>query len=374
MANNFSGRKPQMSIPRWGGDVPTATQPTKPEPKDTPATTGNDWIKAGTTSGGADGINYNVGPIAEQPKVDTDAQFNKAQDMSTEQYTPAKQSDDLTLADKLAQQAASAYMTNERKKAVDPYFSTNQAWQDKYGNLNKKTYDATLAMSRLGDTLNNELRLVPGKAGTTAASRSINTVQKYEPIDTQEMRQMRSNEAAADLARQESIKLQSDTQRMSYDAQQRAMQSTANVAQLIGTSEVELNRAWQNAIMQNEYNAASATYWNQVINKYLEQLRVHMAGKKADIVAALEHYAPALAAVIAPMFSAGVVDIDAWTEFAFRQEFKNEIIKSEAYAKASDADKIAMLSIPTDIWDRAVLAKKMALYGDFFTGKVTNPR
>lgn len=370
------GRKPQMQLQRWGDSSTTSTQPTALTQPASTSEQSSLGIVAGEATGARDSIDPNKGLVAEQPKVDTAAAYDTGRSMSKAAYTPEQQSESVTLADNLARQAATSYANAATKKVADPYYATNQAWQDKYGNLNKKDYDSTLALSRLTDQFNNQLHFAPG--GTIGMNSELGTTAMQNPgftkynTETQEARQMRSNEQAADLARQESIRLQSDAQRMSYDAMKRAMNSTADVAALIGTSGVEVERAWQNAIMQNEYNAASTTYWTQVTRAYMEQLTVHMAAKKTEIVSILEKYTPALAAIIQPMFGSGIVDLDAWTEFAFKQQFKNELLKDPTFKSLPEGEKAALIAGFSSAWDLGTYQAEMEKYKAMFTNTFTN--
>lgn len=383
---HYKGKRPAMAMPLLGEDSNTATtaaakgadgvkevESTK-APAGTPKGAAAPYVSAVSEGADRDSINYNAGPFAKNSKPDVDAARDSARKNADAQYTPEKQGAAVDFQTQLGQSAASPWMTAAMRTGVDPFWNINQAWQDKYGNLNKKGYDSTLALSRLADTINSRYYSAPSQIGTTAESSSVGGLMQLNPIETQEMRQMRSNEAAADLARQESIKLQSDTQRIAYDAQRLAMNANAKLAETIGLSEVEINRAWQNAIMQNEYTQVSEAYWREVIMDYGEQLAVHMAGKKADIMAVLEKVAPAMAAVIQPLFASGIVDYAAWREFSTSAGLYNKIDEVAKELNLAPA-VVAQLRAEVDyMFQMAYYTTAARAYGSVFTGTAANKK
>lgn len=120
------------------------------------------------------------------------------------------------------------------KTALDPMANNNFSKNSRYGNLNEKSYQDTLRLSRQADAYNNrpvDTMMLGGSAATGTGSYSLGQeTQKYSrpQIETQEMRQMRANERLDEAQRGTDVRLQAALNSKNYDVFKDAYQRIAN--------------------------------------------------------------------------------------------------------------------------------------------------
>ena len=127
------------------------------------------------------------------------------------------------------------------------------------GNLNEQAFDTTLRYSRMADMLNNKLHLTPSSIGARTATRGSSGtgldqiglgMQKGPQAETQETRQMRANEQADMLRRQQDIKRQGSIQDRMLVIQQQLDQGLVNLANNLGIDKQKL--AYNIALLQQQ--------------------------------------------------------------------------------------------------------------------------
>lgn len=159
------------------------------------------------------------------------------------------------------------------------YYDWNLAQNNPRGNLNQRSYDTTLRMSRLADAVNNRLHWNPGTASTIMTRNGPQTlgqgtgeVEKWEPIETQEMRQMRANERLDERAREAGVDLQSRIQAYPQEVQEQMDKALLSLRDYIARADDDFVSWFQKNVIQMEYNNSWQNYFNEVFRQYLVEL------------------------------------------------------------------------------------------------------
>lgn len=239
---------------------------------------------------------------------------------------------DLQQAYANSREVANNYTTEAIGNAADPHYQQNQAKNSKLGNLNNKSYDDTLRLSRLADTINNSLwwtkpsDIGNGAVGTSSyTAPQLNGLEKREPIDTQEMRQMRANEQVDATARNHAADLQSKVFEMSYDAITQNRDTDNALAKQLGISNIDIYKAMRQAVIDVDYRLPAQTYYTEVLNRYNTQLEMWMLGQKANLLAWAQREAPSVIAYIAQLCATSPQALSAAHEARYTQDIINQL-------------------------------------------------
>lgn len=239
---------------------------------------------------------------------------------------------DLQQAYANSREVANNYTTGAVGNAADPYYQQNQAKNSKLGNLNNKSYDDTLRLSRFADTINNSLwwtkpsDIGNGAVGTSAyTAPQLNGLEKREPIETQEMRQMRANEQVDATARNYAADLQSKVFEMSYNAITQNRDTDNALAKQLGMSNIDIYKAMRQAVIDVDYRLPAQTYYTEVLNRYNSQLEMWMLGQKANLLAWAQHEAPSVIAYIAQLCATSPQALSAAHEARYTQDIINQL-------------------------------------------------
>lgn len=187
------------------------------------------------------------------------------------------------------QQGVQSNWNEQAKQRIVPWFSQNLGKDDPYGNLNQKSFNDTLNLSRQADVYNNRLRWHPGLVGRTtyhlgSTEGTRGEAFRREPIETQEMRQMRANENISNLSRQRQANLQGDINQYGLDLQRQSDQFQAQFAHQLGIGQDAVNRAMQNALIQGEYTQINSAQLQQKLNRFMQELALEIQTKKGGYI------------------------------------------------------------------------------------------
>lgn len=182
------------------------------------------------------------------------------------------------------QQAVQGNWNKSVKDAIVSWHDENLAQNNPYGNLNNKTYNQTLNLSRMADRFNNHLDWEPGTVGRTTyhlgnVEGDTGKAYRRDPIETQEMRQMRANENIDALARQGQAGLQSDMNRYGLDLQRQSDTNQATFAQQLGLGQDDINRALQNALIQGEYTQPNSMQIQMKMQRFVQEIALESKTK-----------------------------------------------------------------------------------------------
>ena len=203
------------------------------------------------------------------------------------------------------------YNSEKYKLAVDPHFKENQAMNSQRGNLNKLTFDSTLNLSRAADALNNKRWLRPGRAGLFTKKYGVDRgdvggSERWEPITTQEMRQMRQDEDIESAVRRRDINRQANVLDYSQELRRKADDSIYTIANLLGTSDVNINNAIRNGVVGLNINTLSATQLGLVTSEVVSDIAMRAKNRSLQAVAENMQKNPDAVSKFASIFLTGV--------------------------------------------------------------------
>ena len=176
--------------------------------------------------------------------------------------------------------------TREQQEENYAYQNWNLAQDNPRGNLNQMSYGDTLRYSRLADMVNNKFHYRPGnknligtgKKGIMQQADSA-TVSRWDPIETEEMRQMKANRELDMRARQAGVDLQSRIQAYPQDVQEALDESTRKMQEFISQQDVQFI---QNALMyklQTEYGGSWQAMFEMMVSRFNKEMELEV-GKR----------------------------------------------------------------------------------------------
>lgn len=258
----------------------------------------------------------------------------------------------------------------EQQAGNYPYQFMNLAKDNPRGNLNRANYNTTLRFSRLADKLNNRLHWNPGgAAGVFTGLRGQqmapgqSSIERWSPIETEEMRQMAANRRLDERARQAGVDLQSRIQAYPQDLQEARDKATLGLEQEILSSENAFNRTWQEAVLVSEYQGSISQYFRKDLQRFMVDLDL---GNKTRIGAYLLNYlSPWMGSFMSELIGAGTPVPDAAQRFSY--EVINQIYSpNNGLTSQEKAQAAALMSIRPGI-DLAVMQDRT--FANVITGK-----
>lgn len=142
--------------------------------------------------------------------------------------------------------------THDNRLAMDPYNDFNHSKGNRRGNLNGLTFESTMNLSRAADALNNKRWWKPGRAGLFTKKYGVDrgeigNSERWEPISTQEMRQMRQNENVDAYVRQRDANRQANVQDYAQELRRKADDSMFTLTNLLNTNEMTIMQSLREA-------------------------------------------------------------------------------------------------------------------------------
>lgn len=202
------------------------------------------------------------------PKMDARNDASKTQKKAEGQYTQDDAQEDLdTHAARQTAVADDYTMTPEQWFKMYGYWNWNLAKHNPNGNLNNRSFGKTLGLSRLADALNNQRHWRAAQIGRRTNSGfgtheyTPGYSERWEPIETQEMRQMRANERMDETQRNRQIKRAEDVQDYPLELQRMTDQSRMRINEQVSSSLIELERAFQKGTYSAEYEQSWQNFW-----------------------------------------------------------------------------------------------------------------
>ena len=175
------------------------------------------------------------------------------------------------------------------------YWNWNLAKNNPNGNLNDRTASQTLSASRLADALNNKRHWRAAKIGRrTNSSFGTNEYtpgysERWEPIETQETRQMRANEQMDLAARQRQINRAENIQDYPLELQKQKDRLSAEMTKYASQTGIDLQRAMQAGKWQAEYGQSWNSYWSNFMNKFSRELDLDIRDRVMAKIANLKY-------------------------------------------------------------------------------------
>lgn len=234
------------------------------------------------SKGNYDTDKYTDVTIADVPS-DPRNDATKKQAETLNMYTDEKAADDLKLhSDRQGQIVDNFAMTPEQWYKMYGYWNWNLAKNNPNSNLNNRSFGRTIAQSRVADALNNRRHWRAAKIGRrTNSGFGTNEYregysERWEPITTQEMRQMRTNERLDEATRQRQIRRSEDIQDYPLELQKQADRLRQDITKYASQSGIDLQRAMQAGKWQAEYGNSWQTYWSNFMNKFSRELDLNI--------------------------------------------------------------------------------------------------
>lgn len=189
--------------------------------------------------------------------------------------------------------AADTILNQYIPSRVDPNYNKNQAKNGVQGNLNRLNFNDTLDLSRKADALNNR-RWWRGEdigartnSGFGSSGIGIGRSTRYEPVETEEMRQMSANRALDKYARERQIGRAETAKDYNQRLQENADKLRFELASRIGISEVDLLRSMQNAAFNVKYTEPNRTYISTVAQNMIQRLALENKNEVIQLAAKL---------------------------------------------------------------------------------------
>ena len=196
---------------------------------------------------------------------------------------------------------------------IDPHWQESMGKNNYRGNLNNKSYAATLNLSRATDALNNMRHWDPGTTGRHTNSSfgseqaQMGKSERWEPIETQETRQMRQNEKIEEQVRSRDAARQANVQDYALDLQKQMDNSNFALANMLHTSDVQIQTARRNAMQNANINMPLQTYLSQYLQYFNTELQMHAKDKAlAKIIDVYVNQNAAVAQLAAQIYAANV--------------------------------------------------------------------
>lgn len=252
-----------------------------------------------TDSTPADSTPADNAPADNASTVSTGSDYHRKGEMENISQIPA---DERSNKNKSATEVRNMYDRSAQKQDLDTHSSDQneihndwqddpQKWFDAYkfwnwnlakhnpsGNLNNRSFGRTLAMSRIADAVNNQKRYIGGTSGyrsvrggnTYEGERGTN--ERWEPIETEETRQMERDRQLDTLQRQRQINRAENVQDYSLELQKMADRARSELAKYQSQSNINLQRFMQNTAFTQEYAGSWQAYWSSYMTKFAREL------------------------------------------------------------------------------------------------------
>jgi hypothetical protein len=238
-------------------------------------------------------------PADNASTVSTGSDYHRKGEMNNISQIPA---DERNNKNKSATEVRNMYDRSAQKQDLDTHSSDQneihndwqddpQKWFDAYkfwnwnlakhnpsGNLNNRSFGRTLAMSRIADAVNNQKHYIGGTSGyrsvrggnTYEGERGTN--ERWEPIGTEETRQMERDRQLDTLQRQRQINRAENVQDYSLELQKMADRARSELAKYQSQSNINLQRFMQNTAFTQEYAGSWQAYWSSYMTKFAREL------------------------------------------------------------------------------------------------------
>lgn len=195
------------------------------------------------------------------------------------------------------------YTAMDKHRAM-PDYNANLGAGDIRGNINGLSNDNTRRMSRAVDAYNNATRWQPGLAGRrTNSSFGSNEMQANsfykDTIDTQDARQMRTNERVAEQARMYDAARQDRVESHNIALQEKADELQMQMQQLIGQGDIDFGNETRRLIMDMQYAEPSRANIQMAVGHYLSSAALKDRTHIAELAATIWYSNPAFAQLYA---------------------------------------------------------------------------
>ena len=158
------------------------------------------------------------------------------------------------------------------KASIMPEYNQNLATNPVDGRLNGKTFKNTLNASRAADRLNNTRWWQPADIGVRHTNGGDRVQQghgeRFEPIETQETRQMRADERIDEQSRMRDVGRKHDVKDYSLEQYKQLDRIDMDLTRQLTVGKAQIDQAWQNYCRQ----LATGTLNQQAVATFVSEL------------------------------------------------------------------------------------------------------
>lgn len=201
------------------------------------------------------------------------------------------------------------------------YWDWNLAKNNPDGNLNGKKFTDTRNLSRLADALNNQRHLKLGNLGARTNSSFGSTqmqlpgTERWEPIETQEMRQMRANEDIDKQIRERQLNRAENIKDYPFNLQQMQDKSNVDYMNNLARDIQEIEKEIQSTDTSTAYGQRNATHWQQRVMEMQTDLEIYARNYATSV---LESLPPEIRQYVASVWGGMSISADQqWNADAF---------------------------------------------------------
>ena len=242
-----------------------------------------------------------------------------------------------------------AARTREQQLGNYAYNEWNLAQNNPRGNLNGMSYPRTLRYSRLADMLNNQFHYRPGHQQLIGTGKKgimqqgdTATISRWDPIETEEMRQMKANRDLDMRSRQAGVDLQSRLQAYPQELQEAVDKATLQMSEYISQRDVDFINSALQTMINTEYGGQWRTYFQEVWQDYLENLKLQVNSK---IYAAAQDLEPLAQSLFIAIYKGSITTASLaqkWQQQIMLDAYASEYQKAKAQGYSdAEANEIA---------------------------------
>lgn len=209
-------------------------------------------------------------------------------------YNTADQDADLSYWNERLGKYTSRFIDNPKDwYRLYNYWDWNLAKNNPDGNLNGKKFTDTRNLSRLADALNNQRHLKLGNLGARTNSSFGSTqmqlpgTERWEPIETQEMRQMRANEDIDKQIRERQFNRAENIKDYPFNLQQMQDKSNVDYMNNLARDIQEIEKEIQSTDTNTAYGQRNATHWQQRVMEMQTDLEIYARNYATSVLKSL---------------------------------------------------------------------------------------
>lgn len=189
-----------------------------------------------------------------------------------------------------------AARSREQQEGNYAYQNWNLAQDNPRGNLNQMSYGDTLRYSRLADMVNNKFHYRPGhqqligtgKKGIMQQADTA-TISRWDPIETEEMRQMQANREMDKRARQAGVDLQARIEAYPQEVQEAMDEMDRDFQKFLSESDVKFIQESLIKRLEVEYGGSWRNFFQMCLETFNKELELSIGQRILD---AVKHLTP----------------------------------------------------------------------------------
>lgn len=224
--------------------------------------------------------------------------------------------------------------THDNRLAMDPYNDFNHSKGNRRGSLNGLTFESTMNLSRAADALNNRRWWKPGEVDAYFGNGNYQAgergrSERWEPVETQEMRQMRQNENVDAYVRQRDVNRQANVQDYAQELRRKADDSMFTLTNLLNTNEMAIMQSLREAGIGVNVGAVGNAITGMQVTNFTTQLAKRTKNEYLEFLAKFMKNNPDAVNKMASQLMAGI-DTFSRSDFV-NTDFYKRMLEESGY-------------------------------------------